>query len=80
MLDILIRQNEKRNLALLRPQDVLIQPAVQDIGFADFNRAPEVVQRGRAALVPVQARWAALRAVLGPFWKAPCRWTRKAGN
>ena len=61
MLDILIRQNEKRNLALLRPQDVLVQPSVQDIGFADFNRAPEVVQRGRDALVPLQARWAALR-------------------
>ena len=61
MLDILIRQNEKRNLALLRPQDVLVQPSVQDIGFSDFNRAPEVVQRGREALVPVQARLAALR-------------------
>lgn len=61
MLDILIRQNEKRNLALLRPQDVLIQPSVQDIGFADFNRAPEVVQRGRDALLPVQAQLAALR-------------------
>lgn len=62
MLDILIRQNEKRNLALLRPQDVLIQPAVQDIGFADFNRATEIVQRGQKALAPVQDRLMALRA------------------
>jgi NTE family protein len=61
MLDILIRQNEKRHLALLRPQDLLIQPLVQDIGFAAFNRASEVVQRGRDALVPVQAQFAALR-------------------
>lgn len=61
MLSILIRQNENRNLTLLRPQDVLVQPLVQDIGFAAFNRAPEVVQRGRDALLPVQAQLAALR-------------------
>ena len=62
MLDILIRQNEKRNLALLRPQDVLVQPAVQDIGFVDFNRSAEIVQRGQQALLPVQDRLAALGA------------------
>ena len=62
MLDILIRQNEKRNLALLRPQDVLVQPAVQDIGFVDFNRAAEIVRRGQQALLPVQSRLAALGA------------------
>lgn len=61
MLDILIRQNEKRNLALLRPQDVLVQPALQDIGFADFSRAPEIVARGEQALIPVQAQLSALR-------------------
>lgn len=61
MLDILIRQNEKRNLALLRPQDVLVQPSVQDIGFADFNRAPEIVARGQQALPPVATQLAALR-------------------
>jgi NTE family protein len=62
MLSILIRQNEKRNLALLRPQDVLIQPVVQDIGFADFNRAPEIVRRGQQAVLQVQARLTALSA------------------
>lgn len=62
MLDILIRQNEKRNLALLRPGDVLVQPAVQDIGFADFNRATEIVQRGQQAVGLVQDRLAALSA------------------
>jgi NTE family protein len=61
MLDILIRQNEKRNLALLRPQDVLIQPAVQDIGFAEFDRAPEVVRRGEQALLSVQGQLIVLR-------------------
>ncbi|PUE49040.1 hypothetical protein B9Z47_05885 [Limnohabitans sp. 2KL-1] len=62
MLDILIRQNEKRNLALLRPQDVLVQPLVKDIGFADFNRASEIVARGQQALAAVQPQLQALRA------------------
>lgn len=62
MLSILIRQNEKRNLALLRPRDVLVQPLVQDIGFADFNRAPEIVERGQQALRVVQDRLTALSA------------------
>lgn len=62
MLDILIRQNEKRNLALLRPGDVLVQPAVQDISFADFNRATEIVQRGQQAVGLVQDRLTALSA------------------
>ena len=63
MLDILIRQNEKRNLALLRTQDVLVKPSLQDIGFADFSRAPEIVARGEQALIPVQAQLSALRTV-----------------
>lgn len=62
MLSILIRQNEKRNLALLRPQDVLVQPTVQDIGFADFNRAPQIVQRGQQAVLLVQDRLKELSA------------------
>jgi len=69
MLDILIRQNEKRNLALLRPQDVLVQPAVQDIGFVDFNRAAEIVRRGQQALLPVQSRLTAL----GAAWAGQAR-------
>ena len=64
MLDILIRQNEKRNLALLRPQDILVLPSVQDIGFADFNRASEIFERGQQALEPVQDRLMALRFAL----------------
>ena len=60
MLDILIRQNEKRNLALLRPQDILVQPELKDVGFADFNRAPEIVARGEQAVLAQEARWHAL--------------------
>jgi NTE family protein len=61
MIDILIRQNEKRNLAQLRPQDILVSPALAEIGFADFNRASEIVTRGDQALEAVSSRWAALR-------------------
>lgn len=50
MITILIRQNEGRNLALLRPQDLLISPQLSDVGFADFGRAKEVIARGDAAI------------------------------
>ncbi len=60
MLDILIRQNEQRNLALLRPQDILVQPVLKNFGFTDFNRAAEIVERGEQALQRVDAQFVAL--------------------
>lgn len=57
MLDILIRQNEKRNLALLREGDILITPELKDVGFSDFNRAAEIIARGDQAVQDVQSRW-----------------------
>ena len=65
MLDILIRQNEKRNLALLRPQDIVVQPQLQDVGFADFNRASEIVARAELAVQAQEARWQALAQRIG---------------
>ena len=61
MVDILIRQNEKRNMALLRPQDILVAPQLQDVGFADFNRAAEIVRRGQVAVSAVDDRWERLQ-------------------
>lgn len=61
MIDILIRQNEKRNLALLRPQDILVTQTLKDVGFADFNRAPEIVRRGQEGVAAQSARWAQLQ-------------------
>jgi len=61
MVDILIRQNEKRNMALLRPQDILVAPQLQDVGFADFNRAAEIVRRGQVAVSAVNDRWERLQ-------------------
>ena len=60
MLNILIRQNEKRNLALLRPQDVLVQPQLKEVGFTDFRRASEIVGMGEQAVRQQDARFAAL--------------------
>ncbi|MEK7344596.1 MAG: patatin-like phospholipase family protein [Pseudomonadota bacterium] len=57
MLEILIRQNEKRNLALLRPQDILVQPDLQGVRFADFNQAAHIVAKGELALDKVQGHW-----------------------
>jgi len=71
MLDILIRQNEKRNLALLRPQDILVQPELKDVGFTDFNRAAEIVGRAEKAVAALDARWQALVRRVGPAHTAP---------
>ena len=63
MLDILIRQNEKRNLALLRQQDLLVQPALKDVGFTDFGRATEIVAMGEEAVQQLDAQFARLAQV-----------------
>ena len=57
MIRLLLQQNERRNLALLRSQDVLVQPQLKDVAFADFNRAAEIVQRGEQALQAVAPAW-----------------------
>lgn len=62
MLDILIRQNEKRNLALLREGDILVTPHLKDVGFSDFNRAAEIIMRGNQAVQEVQGRWQSMSA------------------
>ncbi len=60
MLNILIRQNEKRNLALLRKQDVLVQPQLGKVGFTDFRRAADIVAMGEQAVQSLDARFAEL--------------------
>ncbi|TXI66386.1 MAG: hypothetical protein E6Q48_02200 [Limnohabitans sp.] len=57
MLDILIRQNERRNLALLREQDLLVQPQLKEVGFTDFRRAPEIVAMGEQAIRQQEERF-----------------------
>lgn len=50
MLDILIKQNERRNLKLLRPQDVLVSTPLPDIEFTDFNKYPEIIHAGEQSI------------------------------
>ena len=70
MLDILIRQNEQRNLSLLRPQDVLVAPQFNGLGFGDFNRAGEILAAGDQA---VQAQAPRLAALAPPATVTPER-------
>ena len=50
MLDILMRQNERRNIALLRPQDILVRPQLQDFGFGSFNQQSAITRAGEEAV------------------------------
>ena len=50
MLDILMRQNERRNIALLRPQDILVRPQLQDFGFGSFDQQSAITKAGEEAV------------------------------
>ncbi len=71
MLDILIRQNEKRNLTLLRPQDLLVTPRMDGLGFSDFRQISGIVARGEAAVQTLDARFVALAHIAGPRGNLP---------
>ncbi len=60
MLTILMRQNERRNLAALRPQDIVVRPQMQDFGFVDFNLASDIVKAGAQAVALQEPRFAQL--------------------
>lgn len=66
MLNILIRQNEQRNLALLREQDLLVQPDLRNVGFADFKRAADIVALGEQAVQALEARFEVLARAFEP--------------
>jgi len=66
MISLLLQQNERRNLALLRASDVLVRPNLADVGFTDFNRAAEVVARGEQAVQAVAPAWQKLLAFQAP--------------
>ncbi|MBK6648400.1 MAG: patatin-like phospholipase family protein [Betaproteobacteria bacterium] len=65
MLDILIRQNEKRNLSLLRAQDILVQPALAQVGFADFGKAAQISLLGEQAVQKVNPQFVQLARRVG---------------
>ena len=49
-------QNVTDSIAQLKPQDVLIQPDMSDIGVADFNRMGEAIKLGEQASYAVLAK------------------------
>ncbi len=60
MLKILTSQNVERSLAELGPQDILIRPALKDIGLTDFQRSEQALEDGSTAARAVAARLQAL--------------------
>lgn len=50
MLTILMRQNEKRNLAMLRQQDILVRPQLKGLGSGDFDKAYQIAMVGKQAV------------------------------
>jgi NTE family protein len=60
MLDILMRQNERRNIALLRPQDILVRPQLQEFGFGSFDQQAAIIKAGDAAVATLDKRFKAL--------------------
>lgn len=60
MITILVGQNVRAQKALLRGDDVLIEPLLRDLSFTDFAKGPQGVLQGEKAAQGVQARLAAL--------------------
>jgi len=60
ILDILVEQNEKKSLALLRPDDVVIKPDLGDYSSADFGHWTTLIPLGEAAVLKRQQRLASL--------------------
>jgi NTE family protein len=72
MVSLLSNQNVVASIAMLRPQDVFIQPELGPITSADFSRHAEAAERGRLAAEAAAPRLAALG--LGP--EAYAEWQR----
>ncbi|AMP09805.1 surface antigen family protein [Collimonas arenae] len=69
MVTILIRQNVKQQIGLLKKGDVLIEPDLGDLSFADFSRGKDGVAAGYAAAQKQRAKLEAL-ALPPEQWKS----------
>lgn len=65
MLDILIWQNERRNVALVRPGDVRVPISMSGYGFADFQAARAIIMHGDEAVKRQDAQFQSLAARFG---------------
>jgi len=69
MVNILTEQNVRASLAALRPGDVLIEPALGDFSFTDFDHLPKTVPIGADAARKAASSLASL-AVRGDVYAA----------
>jgi NTE family protein len=60
MLNILTDQNVRKSLAMLGPNDILIEPELGDFSAADFDHLTKTIPIGEAAARKVEPRLAAL--------------------
>ncbi|WP_424252178.1 patatin-like phospholipase family protein [Collimonas pratensis] len=68
MVTILIQQNVKHEIETLKKNDVLIEPQLGDLSFADFSRGKDGVKAGYEAAERQQVKLAAL-ALPPQQWK-----------
>jgi len=69
MVSTLMVEKTERQLATIGPDDILIKPALGDLGAGEFNRAAEAVAIGKAAAEAALPRLRAL-AVSPQSWQA----------
>ena len=69
MVSTLMVEKTERQLATIGPNDILIKPALGDLGAGEFNRAAEAVAIGKAAAEAALPRLRAL-AVSPQAWQA----------
>jgi NTE family protein len=67
MLNILTEQNVQRSLKELRPQDVLVAPNLDGVGFLDFGEADRAIAAGEKAARALRERLAALAVTVEQY-------------
>lgn len=62
---MMTRRNSEAQLATLRPEDLLVQPALAGFGSTDFSRAEQLIDAGYRAASALQGRLASLSMSAG---------------
>ncbi|CDZ93105.1 patatin-like phospholipase family protein [Pseudomonas saudiphocaensis] len=64
-ITMMTRRNSEAQLATLRPEDVLVQPALAGFGSTDFGRAEQLIDAGYRAANALDSRLLAMRSESG---------------
>ncbi len=64
-ITMMTRRNSEAQLATLRPEDLLIQPALAGFGSTDFGRAEQLIDAGYRAASALDARLLTMRSESG---------------